>query len=213
MRITRRQLRRLINEVLLNEGDFSSDRMTGGGAESFGKAHTGFLAIPDEEFAALGKKIIDSDAMALALNIQDAVFIPREDIAKIQDAYDEMVDSYQQAAKTLAEGKGDKGSWERFWYDAAYFLVLATAFTGFAIASAGYSPLKVFKKLMGPLGGKLLNGLKKQGVKPPKVFTSDTMQPMVAEMNIDLLNKRMKNPEMGYGTPVHLRPKGPGDSY
>ena len=208
MKVTRAQLKSIINEAILNEIDPSADRMTGGGAESFGAAHAGFIAIPDDEFDKIVSKF---DNPYFQTIFDTASPVTSDQLAQIVDSYDEMVDSYQQAAKTLAEAKGEKGSWERFWYDAAYFTVLVTAYTGLAAAQLGIPPLKLFKKILGPLGSKLVGGLKKKKIEPPTYWNSQ--EKMVAEINIDLANKRKQFPETGYGSPVHLRRARPDDNW
>ena len=184
MKLTRRQLRKLIQEAI-NEIDLTMDRGTDVGAT------VKYLnLIPDDEFKKIATEFSTSffeDALKPLYNAVGP--ITAEQLADIKEAYDEMVDSYQQAAKTLAEGKADKGSWARFWLDAAVFLVLVTAYTGFAAASLGYAPLKVLGKILGPTSKKMVSGLSKKGVKPPEYFNAGSMEPMVANISPELMNR------------------------
>jgi hypothetical protein len=173
MKLTRRQLRNLINEAILNELDPSADRMTGGGAESFGKAHAGFRAIPEEEFKAAAFALEDTlEAIAYELTIDE------EDVNEVLAQYDVTVDAYQAAAEQnpiITEGnytfntnlsKGKKGEWSYFAWELGILLALVTSIGAFTVSMGKImKPLKVLKKLFpGKTGDAVMDHLKKSGI-------------------------------------------------
>jgi len=173
MKITRLQLRKLINEAILNEIDPSADRMTGGGAESFGKAHAGFRAIPEEEFKAAA--IALKDALE---EVSYAMTISEEDVNEVLAQYEVTVDAYQAAAEQnpiITEGKytfdtnlskGEKGEWSYFTYELGILLALVAAIGVFSVSTYHIvKPLKILEKLFpGKTGDAVLDHLKKSGI-------------------------------------------------
>ena len=166
MKLTRRRLRKLINEAILNEMDPSADRATGGAA-AMGTAYSGLSKVSDRDLAASAAKLSQELTRGSASIAFDLVSpVEEEDLQKIQAQYEVVVDAYKAAVENeLSEGKGEKGSWSYFLWELAMLLGIVSAITVYAGATLHLKPLKLFKKIFrGNSGDKILKQLKKSGI-------------------------------------------------
>ena len=82
----RSSIRKTIMSEMLNEANPSIDRMTGGGAESFGKAHKGFSEISDKDFInAVSDLSIEFAKGSVDASVIAALFLDPTGITAIPD--------------------------------------------------------------------------------------------------------------------------------